>query len=236
MPAEDREGKSWATNIDINIKYWHNPSAKLLAEIWEGQLKISLPTFIKKANTAKPSGLFLASATSEASSLMWTTWSCNTTTKDNYFHPQTSHGELAKRFCEQNSRVLEWKPCSTRSPTYLHGVFLSIYAVLWAREVSWLTWDSPVQMEFYCLVFYPQASSSDFRGCVQCHFNWGKKHKLFWRRRAGPTLTACESRDVLEIQIYLQVLTWLFRLSVPEILLCRNWTTKSWLSLIWDQF
>lgn len=39
-----------------------------------------------------------------------------------------------------------------------------------------------------------------------------KNQKLFQRRRADPTLTVCESRDVPEIQIYLQVLTWLFQI------------------------
>lgn len=75
MPAGDREVKVLGycnTDIKLNIDI-NNPSAKLLAEIGEGQLKISLPTLIKKAKTAKPSGVFLASVTSETSSLMWTT-------------------------------------------------------------------------------------------------------------------------------------------------------------------
>lgn len=63
---------------------------------------------MKKANTAKPSGVFLASVTSAASSLMWTIWNWNTTAKDSDFHPQTSHGELAKSFSEQDLRIAEF--------------------------------------------------------------------------------------------------------------------------------
>lgn len=96
-----------------------------------------------------------------------------------YFHCWAFIGELAHAFLpivswKYRGRALELWPKPTDSATYLHSLFFSIYAVLWPRKVHRF-WGSPVEVKFYCSVFSSQTSTSDFRGCAQCYFNWRKQ-------------------------------------------------------------
>lgn len=144
----------------------NNPSAKLLAEIWEGQLKIPcLP--LQQRRPTQPNHLDFSWHLSHLKRLLLCARrEAGTQQPRGIISTLTPPmGNWPGVFV---SRIWKFQRSGVESTihTYLHGVFLSIYAVLWAREVFWLVWESPVQMEFYCLEFPRQASSSDFRGCI----------------------------------------------------------------------